>query len=118
MADFGIFVGWGEVVRGREEQASAVFSEAVELWTTLEEEGTIESWEAAFLEPHGGDLGGFFLLRGDRDKLAQLRSSDEMLRLNMRAGLVVEGFGVVGAELGERIATQMAAWQEMAAELA
>src|SRR5919206_1266620 len=100
MADFGLFVGWGNPVRGRETRAASVFSEAVEFWTRLQQEGAIESWEAAFLEPHGGDLAGFFLIRGDRDEIARIRLSDEMLRLNLRAGHIVEGFGVVGAELG------------------
>ena len=35
----------------------------------------------------------------------------------MRAGLVVEGFGVVAADLGDRIASQMASYQEQVAEL-
>ena len=30
-----------------------------------------------FLEPHGGDLGGFFFIRGDADKLAALRVDDD-----------------------------------------
>jgi len=118
MAEFGLFIGWGNPVRGREQKASAVFNEAVELYTRLQQEGAIESWEPIFLEPHGGDLGGFFLLRGDRDKLAQIRSSDEISRLNMRASLVVENFGVVGAELGPRIAEQMQNYLQYAGELA
>lgn len=35
----------------------------------------IESFEAVILEPHGGDLAGFILIRGSQDKLAQLRST-------------------------------------------
>ncbi len=117
MGDFGLFVGWSGPVRGREEGSSKVFGEAVALWTRLQNDGEIESWEAAFLEPHGGDLAGFFLIRGDRDNLARLRFSDDMLRLNIRAGHIVEGFGVVGAELGPRIESSMTDWLAAAAEL-
>lgn len=58
-------------------------------------EGEITSFEAFALEPHGGDLGGFALIRGDAGKLAQLRYSREFQRLNNRSATVVENFGVV-----------------------
>jgi hypothetical protein len=70
-----------------------------------------------FLEPHGGDLGGFFLLRGDSGKLAGVRTSDAFNRLNTRAVLVVDGFGVVGGFAGDAIATQMATYQEAVGDL-
>lgn len=118
MADSGLFIGWSNPVRGRERKAIEVFGEAVAYYTGLQQRGEIESFEAVFLEPHGGDLGGFFLLRGDRAKLAQIRASDEFFRLNMRAALVVEGFGAVGASLGDRIASEMGLYTESVAELA
>jgi hypothetical protein len=118
VADFGLFIGFGWPVRGREQKASQVFNEAVELWTRLQSEGAIESWQPVFLEPHGGDLGGFFLLWGERDRIAQLRASDELQRLMTRAQLIVESFGVVGAETGDRIGAQMQVFLESAGELA
>jgi hypothetical protein len=118
LADFGIFIGFGDPVRGREQQAVKVFGEAVELYTRWQQEGQIEGWEPLFLEPHGGDLGGCFLLRGEREALAKLRSSDELLDLSIRAGLVVDRFGVVGFETGARIEQQMGKFMEAAAELA
>jgi hypothetical protein len=118
MADFGLFVGFGWPVRGREQNAAKVFNEAVELWTKLQSEGRIASWQPVFLEPHGGDLGGFFLVWGERDAIAQIRASDEMLNLNARAQQIVENFGVVGAETGDRIGAQMQMFLENSGELA
>lgn len=69
------------------------------------------------LEPHGGELGGFFL-RGELAKLASVRTSDDFQRLNARAGLIVENFGVVGAVLGTGIEQQMALYQAQVADLA
>jgi hypothetical protein len=103
MAKFGLLVGWAGPVRGREAQAATVFAEAFRLWKRLERQGLIEGWEAVLLEPHGGDLGGYFLLRGKRQQLADLRASEELIRLGRRASQVLEGYGVVGAELGGRI---------------
>jgi hypothetical protein len=118
MADSALFIGWGTTVRGREQKAVQVFEEAVGMWSRLQEDGTLESWEPVFLEPHGGDLAGFFLLRGDQAKIAELRASDDFTRLMLRAAMIVESLGVVGADIGERIASQMAVFQEAAAELA
>jgi hypothetical protein len=117
MADFGLFIGWGAPVRGREQNATKVFGEAIEFWTRLQESGEIESWDATFLEPHGGDLAGFFLIWGERDALARIRASDEMAQLNARAQQIVENFGVVGAERGARIETEMGWFLESAGEL-
>jgi hypothetical protein len=112
MADFGLFVGFGYPVRGRERQAVKVFNEAMEYYARLQQRGEIESFESVFLEPHGGDLNGFTLIRGDRDKLASIRTSDEFARLSIRADLIVEGFGVIGAQLGEQIETLMGVYNE------
>lgn len=118
MADAGLFIGWGEAVRGREGQAVELFDEVIAYYVRLQEEGTIESFEPVFLEPHGGDLQGFVLLRGDADKLAALRVSDDFTQLSLRALLVVDSFGVVGADLGDRLQRQMEYYTEQIGALA
>jgi hypothetical protein len=117
MADFGLFIGFGAPVRGRERQAIKVFNEAFEYYSRLQQEGQIESFETVLLEPHGGELGGFFLLRGDQDKLASIRSSEEFERRIARALLIVEGVGIVGAALGGRLITQLSLFAEQVEEL-
>ena len=117
MADSALFIGWGAPVRGREQNAAAVFGEAVALWTKLQADGVIESWSAYFLEPHGGDLQGFFLLNGDRAKLAQARTSEELDRVVQRADTIIERLGVVGAATGARVEAEMGRFLANAAEL-
>lgn len=117
MAESALFIGWGEAVRGREQNAAKVFAEAVETWTKLQADGAIESWSAYFLEPHGGDLQGFFLLSGDRDALARVRASEAMDAVIQRAGMVVDRIGVVGAATGARIESEMGRFLANAAEL-
>ena len=118
MADAGLFVGFGQPVRGREQQSLVVFNEAFQLYGSLQQQGEIDDFDAVILEPHGGDLGGFFLLRGDRAKLEGVRGRDDFQRLSIRAGLIVENLGVVGGTLGDGIASQMAVYQEQIADLA
>ncbi len=118
MADAGLFIGFGLPVRGRESQAVDLFNEALAWYGRLQEEGEIESFEPVFLEPHGGDLGGFILIRGDAEKLAALRVSEEFTQFSIRTDLIVENFGVVGADLGERLQKQVEYYTEQIGAIA
>jgi hypothetical protein len=117
MADSGLFVGFGLPVRGRERQAIKVFNEAFEYYSRLQQDGQIESFEPVLLEPHGGELGGFFLLRGDKDTLARVRGSEEFERLTARAQLITENLGIVSAFLGERLMSEMSVFSQQVEEL-
>jgi hypothetical protein len=112
MAEAGLFTGWGPPVRGREAKGLDVFNEALSFYGKQQESGAIESFEVVFLAPHGGDLAGFILVRGSEEQIASLRASDDFQRLNTRAGLIVERFGVVDAVVDEAIGAQMAVYQE------
>lgn len=118
MADAGLFVGWGEVVRGREDQSLELFNEFLGYLGGLAENGEIESFEPVFLEAHGGDLAGFVLIRGEADRLHSIRTSDEWIKHATRGGLMTENFGVVSAALGERLERQMAVYMEQIGALA
>lgn len=117
MADNALFIGWGEGVRGREGKAVEVFNESLQHYGQLQQEGKIESVEAWFLAPHGGDLGGFMLLRGEREQLDEIQRSPEFERLQARAGMIVDRTGVVHAYTGEAIGRLMGQFQEAAADL-
>ena len=118
MANAGLFIGWGAPVRGREAKGLEVFNEALAYYGRLQQDGAIESFEPVLLEPHGGDLEGFVLLRGAEERLAQLRVDDEFVRLSTRAGLIIEGLGVVGAALGDGLQDAIATYQQAISELA
>ena len=118
MADAGLFVGFGNPVRGREGQAIELFNETIGWYSRLQEEGEIESFEPVFLEPHGGDLGGFILLRGEPEKLSALRVSDDFTQFTIRASLCVDSIGVVGADMNERLQSQMAYYTEQIGAIA
>ncbi len=117
MADFGLFIGFGAPVRGRERQAIKGFNDVFEYNSRLQQEGEIESFETVLLEPHGGELGGFILLRGDQGQLARIRTSDEFQRHITRGLLTVEHVGVVGALLGGQIVKLMTQYAEQLEEL-
>jgi hypothetical protein len=116
VAGEAIFIGWGQVVRGREQKAFEVFNDSVAYWGSLQQDGRIESVDVYILGPHGGDLAGFALLKGDPAKLDELRRDDEFLRVNARANQVIDNLGLVDAVSGERLGQQMAIFQEVAGE--
>jgi hypothetical protein len=118
VAGEALFVGWGAVARGREKEALEVFSESVQYWGSLKENGQIDDLEVVLLYPHGGDLAGYALLKGDRAKLDELRSSDEFVRSTARASIVVDSLGVVNAVTGEALGQQMGIYQAAADDLA
>ena len=117
MAEAGLFIGWGAPVRGREAKGLEVFNESVEYWGRLQQEGRIENFELVLLYPHGGDLGGFALLRGTHEQLNDVGGDEEFLRLTARAGLIIERLGVVRAALGDGLEQQIGIYQQAVGEL-
>ena len=100
MSDFGMFVEWGEPIAGREHQGIAVFKEALDYVERQEQEGTLEDHEVVILSPHGNNMQGFILMRGDPEKLQGLVASPEWMRLMTRAGFIAHDLGVVPAFMG------------------
>jgi hypothetical protein len=107
MADSALFLGWRLPVVGREANAVEIFGSFLGYLGKQQAAGALESFEPCFLLPHGGDLGGFILIRGDRARLAQLRASDEFEELVSKCLVNVDNFGVVEGYLGDSIGTQL-----------
>jgi hypothetical protein len=117
MADEALFIGWGEVVRGRESKALDVFNESLQYYARLQQEGTVESFDAWFLAPHGGGLAGFILLRGERERLDDVQRNPEFELLMTRAGMIVDRVGVVNAYTGDALGRLVGQFQEATADL-
>src|SRR6266540_2262382 len=114
MTDAALFIGWGATAPGRERKAVELFGESLRFLTNLVVDRHVASVEPFFLEPHGGDLEGFFLVRGEREELDRVRSSDEFQRLAVKAQVLVQNFGVVGAITGEQLNKHMGWFAEAA----
>ncbi len=79
MAEAGLFVGWGAPVRGRETVGLGVFNEAIRFWSVAAGGGRDRVVRRpCCCEPHGGDLAGFFLVRGTEDQIAAARASEDL----------------------------------------
>jgi hypothetical protein len=117
VAGEALFVGWGQVVRGREQLALQVFQETIAFYTQLQEDGRIASFDATLLAPHGGDLAGFLLMHGEQSSLDSIRASEEFVRLLGRAGAVVDNVGVVSAYTGDALGQVMGIFGALSQEL-
>ena len=112
MADRGVFIGFGQPVRGREERAVEVFNEFVGMLGRMQAEGRIETMDVTLLDAHGGDLGGFFMVHGSEEQCSALIMDEEFRRAVTDALLIVENLGVVGAMTGAGVAEQMTIFSE------
>jgi len=106
---------WGQVVRGREDRALDVFNETIELYGQMQSDGRIESFDLALLDPHGGELQGYVLLRGSEDQIDAVRRDEHLERVMIKASLVVDDLGLIRAQVGEGLARSMAIYQEQLA---
>ena len=117
MADRMLFIGWGEVVRGREERAIEVFNETVGMYGRMQQDGRIESFDVVLLDPHGGGLAGSIQVHGSMQQLTALKDDDEFRRSMVDASLIVDEIGVVDGHTNEGVARQMQLYTEAAAKV-
>jgi hypothetical protein len=117
MAQGTIFVGWGAIIAGREKVASKVLGEAMSYLEGLKAEGTIDSVDAVLLEPHGGELEGFVLVKGDKAKLAELRVQESFTKVIVAVQLVHSKVGVIGGYSGAEMQSLLQIWDQQEDEL-
>jgi hypothetical protein len=105
-----VFFGWNRPIPGREATSAELFQEFVQYLGGLQQAGTIESFDIVFLNSHGGDMNGFFLLKGDSGKLDALVSSDEWVKYMVRGDLHLQGPGTIRGVTGDLLMERMGLW--------
>jgi hypothetical protein len=113
MASNVIFFAWNRAIPGREKTSAAHFQEFVEYLGQQQRQGNITSFDPVLLDPHGGDMNGFFLIQGEDAKLNALTSSETWVTHMIRAGLHLEGPGVLRGATGDLVMQQMNMWTEL-----
>ena len=118
MAERMLFLSWGQVVRGREERALEVFNESMGLYGRMQQDGRIESFDVALLDPHAGEVHGYIALYGSGAQMAALRDDDEFRRLQADVVMIVDDLRIVDAHTGQGVADQMAIYTDAIAKVA
>ena len=105
-----VLFGWNRSTPGRERLSAEHFQQFVQYLSTQQQKGTIKSFDTVFLDPHGGELNGFLLIRGESAKLDALLASNEWVTHQTRAVLHLEQTGVVRGVTGELVPERMDLW--------
>ena len=104
------FYGWNRATPGYEKEAGALFQEYVQYLGGLQQAGSIDSFETVILTAHGGDLNGFFLIRGEAEKLDALRRTEAFSTFLTKASFFIDGGGLITGVTGAGVLEQMALW--------
>ncbi|MCB9761280.1 MAG: hypothetical protein H6739_15670 [Alphaproteobacteria bacterium] len=118
MNDSGIFMGWTRTAPGEGAKAMQLYKHLDTYLRTLHAEGRIDRYDMVILGPNGGGVGGFVLIKGNREKLDTLRSSPEFREITVRGNTSLLGFSVVRAHFGDEVRQILGAYQRIAAESA
>jgi hypothetical protein len=105
-----LLFGWKRSIPRREKLSAQHFAEFVQYLGGLQQKGAIGSFDTAFLDVHGGDLNGFFLVKGDTAKLDALLATTEWITHITRASMHLENSGVVRGITGGEVMARMALW--------
>ncbi|MGE5694032.1 MAG: hypothetical protein ACM4D3_02015 [Candidatus Sericytochromatia bacterium] len=113
MAEAGLFIGWGDAVKGSEKRALEAYGDTMEYFGRLHQEGRIEHFEVVVLGPTGGDVGGFWLVRGTAEQIDAVRRSEEYEQLVQRVQLIVTGLRIADAFVDEGLVRVMGQYQKL-----
>lgn len=117
MAKSAIFIGWHRPIPGRETVCFHIFKEFFSYMTKAQEAGKIDSFEPAILHPHGGDLGGFVFIRGDKAGLNAIQDTEEWRKFEIEGNMNVLGLGIVEANVGIEFQARMTRFEAEAAHV-
>ena len=116
MADAGIFMSWDRPAPGHGTKALELYKRLSTYLTALHAEGRISSWEPVLLSAHGGELGGFLIIRGKRESLNLIRESREFREIMVRGSSAMLKFRVVRAHFGQEAQELMNVYQRVELE--
>src|SRR5690349_16154789 len=111
MADRVLFIGWGAVARGHEEKALETFNEALGILGRKQQEGAIESFDVALLQPNA-QLDGYIAVKGTADQINALRDDEEFQRNTIDAQLNVDGITHLVGYADQGVAEAMGIYQD------
>jgi hypothetical protein len=82
----------------------------------MQQDGRIESFDVALLDPNDG-IDGYVALRGSAQQIAAVRQDDEFRRLMTDASLIVDRLQVVDGVCDKGVEKEIAIYQEAAAKV-
>ncbi len=111
-----VMFGWNRSIPGREQMSGQHFQEYIAYLNGLQQSGAIESWENVFLNAHGGDINGFFLIKGDPGQISTLIASKDWVTHMTKASIHLEQSGAVTGATGELVMERFGVWSSLIPE--
>jgi hypothetical protein len=113
MINHSLFFGWNKVIPGKEKIAAELHGNMIQFWMEQKEQGNVEDFIPVQLTAHDGDLNGFFLITGQRDKLLDLRWNNEVVTaMHVKASMILENYACVDGYVGESLQQVMGMWMQ------
>jgi len=112
MGSNAIVFGWNRSLPGREQLSGKHFQDFVAYLQAQKSAAKIESFDPVLLEPHGGSVNGFFLIRGTSEQITALVETQEWIQHQIRAQLHLDGSGTWRAVMGAAVNQRMGMWME------
>jgi hypothetical protein len=113
MASNALVFGWNRPLPGREKNSAEHFGDFRKYLGGLQQKGSIKSFDTVFLNPHGGDLNGFILIRAESGQLDALMSSVDWERHVTRAVLHLDHAGEIRGLTGDLVMERMNLWTSL-----
>jgi hypothetical protein len=113
MAEAALFIGWGDMVDGREKRALELFNKSLDYLRNRQEEGRIDRFDVAVLPRNDRDLRGFILVRGTAEQIDSLSDDAEFQQLFNDVQVVVDGVGFIEAFVDEALVRTMHQYQDV-----
>jgi hypothetical protein len=105
--------GWNRPIPGREKTSVQHFDEFVKYLGGLQQTGAVQAFDIVMLNAHGGELNGFFLIKGTSAQLDAVVSTTEWTAHMTRAAFHLDGSGVIRGVTGDEIPPRMALWTNL-----
>ncbi|SRR6266571_6363839 len=117
MEEIGLYLKYGRLVPGRERQAIELFAETTEFFTEQLKTGVITHYEPFFFASGEFDAeAGFWIIKGDREKIWTMVENDIYLWLLTKAQFVVDHLQVEFLFVGDKIPEQVERATKLATE--
>lgn len=112
MGSNALVFGWDRSLPGREQLSGQHFQDFVVYLQGQQSAGRIGGFEPVLMEPHGGSVNGFFLIKGTSQQIESLMASPEFIQHPLRAELHIQGLGCWRAVTGPAVHERMGMWMQ------
>lgn len=108
-----MFLSWDRPVTGREAAGMETFGQFTNWLGKQQSAGRIDSFEPVMLDPYGGHLNGFVMVRGSYNNISHLMGDEDYQNILARGLYEMHGLAVHTGSIGPAMQQRMSRWQKV-----